>query len=108
MQIAPIADSFAREVRGVSLWQPVSEPDRAAMLAAYRESGVLVFRRQALSEDELVAFGRLVGAPSLYAETAWLSTTPEVIILSNLLSSDGSMLGGLANNRLDWHTDQSY
>jgi taurine dioxygenase len=108
MQIATIGNSFAREVQGVPLWQPVSERDRAAMLAAYRDTGVLVFRRQALSEDELVAFGRMIGAPSIYAETAWLSTKPEVIILSNLLASDGSMLGGLSNNKLDWHTDQSY
>jgi taurine dioxygenase len=108
MQIEPISGSFAREVKGVPLWQAVAESDRAAMLTAYRDSGVLVFRRQALSEDELVTFGQMVGAPSIYAETSWLSTKPEVIILSNLLSSDGSMLGGLSNNRLDWHTDQSY
>ena len=108
MQIEAIDGSFAREVKDIDLWKPVSDADRAAIRQAYAEAGVLVFRRQALSEDELVAFGRMVGAPSIYAETAWLSTTPEVIILSNLLSSDGSMLGGLANNRLDWHTDQSY
>ena len=108
MQIDSIGGSFAREVQGVQLWQPLAEADRATMLAAYREAGVLVFRRQALSEGELVAFGRSVGAPSIYAETAWLSVTPEVIILSNLLSSDGKLLGGLANNKLDWHTDQSY
>lgn len=108
MQITAVGNSFAREVKGLPLWQPMSEAERGSMLEAYRESGVLVFRRQSLSEDELVAFGRLVGAPSIYAETSWLSNKPEVIILSNLLSSDGSMLGGLSNNRLDWHADQSY
>jgi len=108
MQIEAIDGSFAREVKGIQLWQPMAAADRAAMLEAFSEAGVLVFRRQALSEEELVTFGRMVGAPSIYAETAWLSATPEVIILSNLLSSDGTLLGGLANNRLDWHTDQSY
>lgn len=108
MQIEAIDGSFAREVKDVALWQPLAAGDRAALLAAYRDSGVLVFRRQALSEAELVAFGRAVGAPSIYAETAWLSATPEVIILSNLLSGNGTLLGGLANNKLDWHTDQSY
>ena len=42
MQIEPIDGSFAREVKGVPLWQSMTEGERAAMLAAYRDHGVLV------------------------------------------------------------------
>ena len=107
-EIRPIDGSFAHQVCGLNLWEPMASVDAEAIRAAYREHGVLVFRRQALSEKELVAFGRIVGDPAIYAETAWLSTEPEVIILSNLRDAEGQMLGGLGNHELTWHTDQSY
>lgn len=108
MRIERIGDSFAMAVSDIALWQSVAEADAAAIREAFRESGVLVFRRQALSEEELLAFGRMIGKPALYSETHWLSTVPEVIILSNLRDQKGGMLGGLANKPLTWHTDQSY
>lgn len=108
LEIVPSGNSFAHEVRGLNLWQPISAADADAIRTAYRDHGVLVFRRQALSEKELLAFGKVVGNPAIYAETAWLSTYPEVIILSNLRDAAGDMLGGLGNHELSWHTDQSY
>jgi len=108
ISIVPIDGTFAHEVQGARLWEPLSPADADAIRTAYREHGVLVFRRQALSEKELLDFGKTVGNPSIYAETAWLSTYPEVIILSNLRDAAGEVLGGLANHELTWHTDQSY
>lgn len=108
MRIESADGSFAKAVHDLPLWEPVGDADTAAIRDAYRESGVLVFRRQSLSEAELLAFGKLVGEPGLYAEEAWLSTVPEVIVLSNLRDQQGAMLGGLANKPLTWHTDQSY
>ena len=108
MQIETIDGSFAREVHGLQLWQPVDGADAEALREAFREAGVLVIRRQSLSEEELLVFGKMIGKPSLYAETGWLSAYPEVVILSNLRDQEGAMLGGLANRPLAWHTDQSY
>jgi taurine dioxygenase len=108
MKIEPVDGSFAVEVKDLPLWDEASSEDATAIRAAYRDAGVMVFRRQALSEDELLRFGKMIGSPSIYAETAWLSTQPEVIILSNMRGNDGELLGGLANNPLTWHTDQSY
>lgn len=108
MRIEAIDGSFAREAHELQLWTPVGDSDAAALREAFRDAGVLVIRRQSLSEAELLEFGKLIGTPSLYAETGWLSTVPEVIILSNLRDQEGEMLGGLANRPLTWHTDQSY
>lgn len=108
LEFIPSGNSFAREVRGQNLWESVSQANAEAIRNAYREDGLLVFRRQALSEKELLGFGKIIGDPAIYAEKAWLSTEPEVIILSNLRDADGQMLGGLANHELTWHTDQSY
>jgi taurine dioxygenase len=108
VRIEAIAGGFAREVKDLPLWQPVSGSDAAAIRDAFREAGVLVFRRQSLSERELLDFGNMIGKPSLYAEQGWKSNFPEVILLSNLRDQEGEMLGGLANKALTWHTDQSY
>jgi len=108
MQIDQIDGGFAYEVSDLPLWEPVGKAEATAVREAFRETGVLVFRRQSLSEPELLDFGNMIGEPDLYAETDWLSTTPEVIILSNLRDQEGGMLGGLANRALTWHTDQSY
>lgn len=108
MQIDPIGDSFVQEVKDLPLWGPVDDAEAAAIRDAFRESGVLVFRRQSLSERELLDFGKIIGRPGLYAEEGWYSSFPEVILLSNMRRQDGEMLGGLANKELTWHTDQSY
>ncbi len=108
MRIEAIGGGFAREVSELPLWKTVGETDAEAIRDTFRMSGVLVFRRQSLSEGELLDFGKMIGKPDLYAETSWLSTFPEVILLSNLRHQNGDMLGGLANKALTWHTDQSY
>jgi taurine dioxygenase len=108
MELVSAEGSFACEIRDHALWETPSDTDISAIRTAYRDHGVIVFRRQALSEEDLLAFGKLMGEPSLYAETHWLSTVPEVIILSNMRDQEGEMLGGLGNKPLTWHTDQSY
>ena len=108
MEFVSANDSFACEVRDHALWEPADPETQATIRNAYRQYGVLVFRRQAMSEPDLLAFGKMVGEPSLYAEPHWLSTVPEIILLSNMRSQTGEMLGGLSNKALTWHTDQSY
>jgi taurine dioxygenase len=108
MRIESIDGGFAHEVSDLPLWSVIGDSDASAIRDAYRQFGVLVFRRQSLSEQELLTFGKLIGDPALYAETAWRSAFPEVILLSNLRDQDGDMMGGLANKPLSWHTDQSY
>lgn len=108
MELVSAAGSFACEIQDHQLWEPASESKVSTIRTAYRDHGVVVFRRQALSEPDLLAFGKSIGEPSIYAETHWLSTVPEVIILSNMRNQEDEMLGGLANKPLTWHTDQSY
>ena len=45
--------TLAREVVGLRLWEPLDEAAVAELRALYAAFGVLVFRRQALSEAEL-------------------------------------------------------
>ena len=101
--------AFAREVVGAQLWRDLDATEFAAIQSAWADSGVLVFRRQALSEAELVAFSARLGKPAVIHRSDWLSAEhPEIALLSNLRDNDGNTIGRTGTDDLEWHTDQSY
>ncbi len=101
--------TLAREVVGLRLWEKLDDATVAALRQLYAEYGVLVFRRQALSEAELAAFCALFGPLERTVRSDWASSsTPEVTILSNLKDGLGRPIGGLGDGELQWHSDQSY
>lgn len=108
-ELLPIADSFAREVRGLDCAAPLSNRDRAALQQAWSQHGVLVFRRQFLDEDALVAFSEAFGEPDRIVREDWASKQRrEIIYISNLLDRNGVAIGGLGAGEITWHSDQSY
>jgi taurine dioxygenase len=101
--------SLAREVSGLRLWDRLDDATVAELRALYAQYGVLVFRRQALSEAELAAFCALFGPLERTVRSDWASpTTPEVTVISNLKDGNGEPIGGLGEGELQWHSDQSY
>jgi len=101
--------AFAKEVEGLSLWETQDELTIARLADIWSRHGVLVFRRQVLSETELVAFSCSFGDPDVIVREDWSSShTPEVIQISNMKNYHGQSIGGLGAGELDWHTDQSY
>ena len=101
--------AFAKEVEGLSLWETQDELTIARLADIWSRHGVLVFRRQVLSETELVAFSRSYGDPDVIVREDWSSShTPEVIQISNMKNYHGQSIGGLGAGELGWHTDQSY
>ena len=101
--------TLAREVVGLRLWERLDEATVAELRALYAQYGVLVFRRQALSEAELAAFCALFGPLERTVRSDWASpATPEVTVLSNLKDGLGRPIGGLGDGELQWHSDQSY
>jgi len=70
---------------------------------------VLVFRRQALSEDELADFSACFGPLERTVRTDWASPVrPEVSLISNLKDAQARPIGGLGDGEIQWHSDQSY
>lgn len=101
--------TLAREIVGLRLWERLDDATIAELRALYAQYGVLVFRRQALSEAELAAFCALFGPLERTVRSDWASpTTPEVTVLSNLKDGHGRPIGGLGDGELQWHSDQSY
>ncbi len=101
--------TLAREVVGLKLWECLDDATVAELRTLYAQFGVLVFRRQALSEAELAAFCALFGPLERTVRSDWASpATPEVTVLSNLQDGHGRPIGGLGDGELQWHSDQSY
>ena len=109
MDIRPIDDSPAREVVGISLWNRLTADELEQIRQAWTDSGILVFRRQCLSEAELVEATAQLGRPHVVHRTDWISPEhPEVILVSNLKDAEGRQIGMPGSNDVEWHTDQSY
>ncbi|HTZ35768.1 MAG TPA: TauD/TfdA family dioxygenase [Stellaceae bacterium] len=101
--------TLACEVVGLDLWQTLDGQTVAELRNLYARYGVLVFRRQALSEAELAAFCALLGPLERTVRSDWASpSVPEVTVLSNLKDGLGRNIGGLGDGELQWHSDQSY
>src|SRR5215471_21796783 len=102
-------NSFALEVMGLRLWERQDEQTIAELRALWARHPVLVFRRQALSEDELADFSALFGPLERIIRTEWASPVrPEVGVISNLRDGQGKPIGGLGDGEIQWHSDQSY
>ena len=101
--------TLARQVVGVQLWEKLDESTIAELRDLYARHGVLLFRRQAMSERELVDFCALLGSLERTVRRDWASPSePEVTVLSNLKDGLGRPIGGLGDGELQWHSDQSY
>lgn len=109
MKVRPIGNGIAMEVTGLTLWEPIPERVCASVADLWSKSGVIVFRRQALSEAEIVVFSRQFGELDIIVRTDWQSESqPEVTQISNMKDAGGRSIGGLGAGELDWHSDQSY
>ena len=109
LETRPLHPTLACEVIGLKLWEKLDEATIAGLRDLYARYGVLVFRRQALSEAELAAFCALFGPLERTVRSDWASqSVPEVAVLSNLQDGLGRPIGGLGDGELQWHSDQSY
>ena len=102
---------FGAEVKGVDLARATPRDIDAIKDAWYRYD-VLVFRKQHLTDDDLVAFSRNFGAldapPNQGAGRKSPPGYPDVYIVSNVLDPQGEPIGALGDGEAAWHTDMSY
>src|SRR6201998_4973464 len=88
-------NSFAREVIGLRLWERHDDQIIDERRALWAHPPVLVFRRQALSEDELADFSALFGPLERTVRTDWASPVrPEVGLISNLKDAQARPIRG--------------
>lgn len=100
----PLSPVLGAEVEGFDV-RTLTDPDAVAATMDYlRACQVLVFRDQALTEHDLVAFIRRFGEPQYHVLNQFLmKSAPEIYLLSNI-KENGEAVGN-AYEGIGWHTD---
>ena len=100
LEVSPTGAALGAEVKGVDL-RSLEEAEFAAVLAAWYAHGVLLFRGQTLTPDDLTAFSRRFGvldhAPVQEHGQSIVAGRPELYIVSNVLDDSGKPIGSLGN-----------
>jgi taurine dioxygenase len=105
--IRPLGESFAAEVVGLDIGQPLSNEDFARIRQAHLTHHVLVFRDQCITPDRQVAFSRRFGPLQVHVQRKFqLAGHPEVLIVSNIKDKGEPI--GLGDAGHFWHSDLSY
>lgn len=113
MKIETLNAPLGAEISGVDLSTGLGEDEFDAIYQAWLEYSVLVFRKQSLTEKDLVTFSQRVGSLELppSGETRVAgdggAQLAEVWTISNV-RVDGESIGALGNLEADWHSDMSY
>ena len=109
LDIIPLNDSFAVQIKGVDLWEKPSAATIEQIHDLWTRHGLLVFRRQAISEAELLRFSRLFGEVVAHTRPDWSArSNREITLISNMKNAAGDAIGGLGAGEITWHTDQSF
>ncbi|MEM7405417.1 MAG: TauD/TfdA family dioxygenase [Pseudomonadota bacterium] len=108
LQTRSLHPEFGLEIQALDL-ASMSDAEFDALYTLWRQEPLLLLRRQAMTEGELVAFSRRFGELDILVRDDLLSREhPEVIYVTNLMRADGTPLGGLGSYELNWHHDQIY
>ena len=110
MQVIPTGAALGAEVRDLDL-RAMDEASFGAVHQAWLDHEVLLFRGQALSDEDLIAFSRRFGAldhaPIQETGRRFVDGFPEIYVVSNVVE-DGVAIGSLGSGEAVWHTDMSY
>jgi taurine dioxygenase len=112
VEITPLTTRFGADISDVNLGS-VTDDEFEQIYQAWLDYGVLRFRNQPLSDDELQSFSARFG-PLEEMPMGRLSEADRakiknkfVTVLSNI-KVDGRPIGGLGNAEATWHSDMTY
>jgi taurine dioxygenase len=102
--------ALGAEISGVDL-RTMDNETFQAIHRAWLDHQVLLFRRQRLNNQELIAFSRRFGdldhAPVQENGRRFVEGHPEIYVVSNVIEN-GVAIGSLGSGEATWHTDMSY
>lgn len=114
VEFRPMSAAGGAEVIGVDVLSLMAPEDLAAVEQAFLDYGVLLFREQPMTPQQLVAFSAQFGELQPHVQRAYQHPeAPEVVNMTNR-KADGSFdeagarRGAIENLRDGWHSDLSY
>ena len=108
--VRPVDAVLGARIDGVDL-RAIDGETFGAIHRAWLDHQVLLFRNQALGDEDLVAFSRRFGdldqAPVQETGRRFVDGIPEIYVVSNVVQN-GEPIGSLGSGEAVWHTDMSY
>ncbi len=100
-KVKRVGASLGAEVSGIDLAQPLDDAQFDAINAALAEYEVLIFRDQAITADQQMAFGRRFGELTVHPFSPRDEEAPELIVFDN--DADNPPWGTDV-----WHSDETF
>ena len=112
--VKPLSPVLGAEISGVDLRQNLSPETVAAIVAAWHQHLVILFRDQTLSEEDQMRFAEHFGVlqrrtrpPEARNEIAFIKH-PETTMLVSNIRENGKLIGSLPDGEMHFHSDQCY
>jgi len=90
MKIIPQQTKAGTQILGVDLSKPLPAADIEAIRNAFVESGVVVFKEQKFTPEQLLAFSRRFGELENYESTIaefLMPGYPDIVVISNIVEN---------------------
>jgi len=108
LTVTRLGRALGAEIAGIDLSRRLSDEQFDQVARAFFEHEVVVFRGQALTPEQQVAFTRRFGELEHHVrQESCLPGFPQILIVSNVLDERGRAIGAQDAGRF-WHSDLSY
>src|ERR1700730_4734014 len=112
--VKPLSPALGAEILGVDLREDVPPGTVAAIVEAWHQHLVILFRSQSLSEDDQIRFARHFGVlqqrtrPPEHRNEKSVIKHPETTMLVSNVRENGKLIGSLPDGEMHFHSDQCY
>ena len=111
IQVVSSGNALGAEIHRVDVAAGVDDDALSEIVAAWRQHLVVVFRRQRIDDDQLIAFSERLGeldppGPNPYGGSIY-PAYPQLNIISNIIEGERP-IGNLGAGEAVWHADMTY
>jgi taurine dioxygenase len=103
----PLSAALGLEILDIDLREALPPAVVAQLHEAWYEGLILLFRDQAMAEEDQVRFAEYFGSPAKTLNVHNTGQHPSVMLISNI-RKDGKLIGALPDGEMHFHTDQCY
>lgn len=112
--VKPLSPALGAEIVDIDLREEISPATVAAVIDAWHQHLIILFRSQPLSEDDQMRFARHFGVlqqrtrPPEQRNEKSIIKHPETTMLVSNIRENGKLIGSLPDGEMHFHSDQCY